>query len=216
VSEQKIKYEPKRTIKAPRKASQHRESKLQIACVNWFSAEYSHLKDLLLAIPNGGKRSKVEAGIMSAEGVKRGAPDLLLAVPFGGYPGLWIEMKVENGRVSEDQKRMQDRLVQQGYAVAVCWTLEEFMNDVNNYLTRKANENRPRTIVPRPARPIEGPHSYQPKSDFNEANHPPRRAAAQPRHHDHAPSETKPAVYAPATEAIQRKISRPKRRKQPK
>lgn len=45
----------------------HNESKLQRVCVQWFRVQYPHL--VLFAIPNGGRRGKVEASIMKGEGV---------------------------------------------------------------------------------------------------------------------------------------------------
>lgn len=51
-----------------RKATRHEESHLQRQCVAWFRLQYPKLARLLFAVPNGGGRSKVEAGIMKAEG----------------------------------------------------------------------------------------------------------------------------------------------------
>ncbi len=112
----------------------HHESRLQRSCVKWFRMQHRALAKLLIAVPNGGKRSKIEAMIMSGEGVTPGMTDLLLLVPRGKYHGLCIEMKYGKGTCSAAQNEYHELLLQQGYAVAVCWTLDEFMKDVNEYL----------------------------------------------------------------------------------
>lgn len=75
----------------------------------------------LFAVPNGGGRSKVEAAILKAEGVRPGVPDLMLALPTGHYHGLFLEMKRQNGgRVSPEQKAWIERLESVCYKAAVC------------------------------------------------------------------------------------------------
>ena len=75
---------------------------------------------LMFHIPNGGKRSKAEAGRFRAEGVKSGVPDLCLPVPRGQYHGLYIEMKTESGHTSDEQEWWGERLQAQGYVWRVC------------------------------------------------------------------------------------------------
>jgi hypothetical protein len=47
----------------------------------------------LFHCPNGGKRGRVEAAILSGMGVRPGISDLLLLVPRRGYLGLAMELK---------------------------------------------------------------------------------------------------------------------------
>lgn len=110
------------------------ESRIQQACVRWFRLQYPRLARLLIAVPNGGGRSKVEAAIMKGEGVTAGASDLLLLVPSGGCPYLCIEMKTPKGRQSPAQRQWQDEVEQAGGRYVLCRSLEEFMNVVNTYL----------------------------------------------------------------------------------
>lgn len=70
--------------------------------------------------PNGGSRRPAEAARLKAQGVKPGVPDILLPIPRGGYHGLYIEMKCDDGRLSEDQKDWITALRAQGYAAGVC------------------------------------------------------------------------------------------------
>lgn len=72
------------------------------------------------AIPNGGGRSKAQAGVLKAEGVRPGVLDTMLPKVRGGAAGLWIEFKSKDGRVTKEQKEELARLAADGYAVAVC------------------------------------------------------------------------------------------------
>lgn len=115
----------------------HIEDDLQAACVRWYSYQYSAKRDLLFAIPNGGKRNVREAARMKLQGVRAGVPDLMLAVPSGrggSYNGFFIEMKSEKGQLTAHQKDMQKRLSQMGYKTAVIRSVVEFVMLVTEYL----------------------------------------------------------------------------------
>lgn len=112
----------------------HIESQIQIACVRWFRYQYPQYSILLIAIPNGGARGKVEAAIMKAEGVTAGAADLALFVPSCGYHGLFIEMKTKTGRQQPTQKLWQADVESQGYKYCICRSLEDFIETISSYL----------------------------------------------------------------------------------
>ena len=112
----------------------HPESELQIACKKWFGLQYPKWNDLLIAIPNGGARSKVEAAIMKAEGVTPGVCDMMLAIPLHGWPGAFIELKIGSNTQSPAQKQWSNLAASVGYATALVYTLDEFMEFVNNYM----------------------------------------------------------------------------------
>ena len=71
--------------------------------------------------PNGGARSKAEAGIFKAMGVKAGVPDLIIV-----YRGrvVAIELKSEHGRLSPAQKAMHERLTRAGALVYTATRIE--------------------------------------------------------------------------------------------
>ena len=111
------------------------EHDLQVTCVQLFRWKHRELAGLLFAIPNGGQRNAVVAAKLKAEGVVPGVPDLLLAVPRGGFHGLWIEMKNgKAGELSTAQKEMHINLRAQGYRVEVCRTFEGFVTILRDYL----------------------------------------------------------------------------------
>lgn len=90
---------------------------------------------LLLAIPNGGMRSKATAGRLKAEGVRAGVPDLFLPVPVGKWHGLWVEMKVrKGGRILPEQANWIAWLRAMGYRVEVCPGADSAVRAISRYL----------------------------------------------------------------------------------
>ncbi len=93
---------------------------------------------LMFHIPNGGSRSRAEAGRFKAEGVKAGVPDICLPVPRGGYHGLFIELKrTQGGEVSPEQTAWLDALRAQGYRAEVCKGWEPAVRVIEEYLKQK-------------------------------------------------------------------------------
>lgn len=92
---------------------------------------------LLFHVPNGGARSKSEAGRMKRQGVKAGVPDLMLPVARGGYHGLFVELKAEKGSLTAEQKEWIRLLQEQGYAATVCKGLDEAIWTITNYMQGK-------------------------------------------------------------------------------
>lgn len=83
--------------------------------------------DRTFAIPNGGGRSKREAGRLKAEGIRPGVSDILCAVPSGTLHGLFIEMKSLTGDPSREQREWLSDCGGHGYAAACCRGANEAM-----------------------------------------------------------------------------------------
>jgi hypothetical protein len=114
--------------------SNHPESKLQQACITWFRYQYPKL--LLFAIPNGGYRRKTEAAIMKGEGVLEGVSDLFLACSDDiCYHGLFIEMKYGKNKLSKNQAQFLLNATKNNYAIAVCYSFDEFKTVIDSYLS---------------------------------------------------------------------------------
>lgn len=113
----------------------HEESKIQQACVKWFRYRYPRLWRNMVAIPNGYKTTMSQARIAKAEGMVAGAADLFLFCPSGPYNGLAIEMKTAKGRQQDTQKLWQRSVEEQGYKYVVCRSLEDFVKEVECYLS---------------------------------------------------------------------------------
>lgn len=112
------------------------ESAEQQALFQWadmMSRKYPQLS-LLYHIPNGGARSKATAGRLKAEGVKSGVPDLCLPVAKGKYHGLYIEMKINSNKPTQNQIKWIESLIVEGYQAKVCYGWQEAVKIIENYL----------------------------------------------------------------------------------
>jgi hypothetical protein len=75
-------------------------------------------------VPNGGRRSKAEAGIFRALGVRAGVPDLLLWARGGGH--FAIELKAGRRAVLSDaQVVWHSTLENLGHRVYVCRSVDD-------------------------------------------------------------------------------------------
>lgn len=87
----------------------------------------------IFSIPMGGARDKVTGARMKAEGARAGVPDIFVAVPAQGKHGLFIEMKVDGGTLSKLQEVWRERLLEQGYGYAVCYTVDDAIGLLEGY-----------------------------------------------------------------------------------
>lgn len=108
------------------------------AVVKWWgeaSGIYGLAPESLIHIPNEGKRSFRVAARLKAEGMRPGTPDFFLAVPRGGFHGLWVEMKRRRGGIVSDNQRLMLGIMEaQGYAVQVCYGAEQALDTIQGYL----------------------------------------------------------------------------------
>ena len=88
----------------------------------------------MFAIPNGGQRSIVTATRLKKEGVRRGVPDIFAPIARGNYHGLFIEMKIENGRVSTHQLEYLKALNEAGYRAIICLGFDDARAKILEYL----------------------------------------------------------------------------------
>lgn len=118
------------------------EGEEQAALFDWAYLQrntYPEL-DLLFHIPNGGSRNRLEAANLKRQGVKAGVPDLCLPVARGGFHGLYIEMKYEKNKPTENQNEWMNALQNQGYAVAVCYSWEQASKVITDYFKLKESK----------------------------------------------------------------------------
>ena len=135
-----------------------RESIVQQGAVKWFNLQYPQYRGLLVHIPNEGRRTiKVINGKpvciggakLKAEGLVKGAADLVLFIPNKYFHGLCLETKVElfdysTGKEkktktyqSPEQKEWQALVESQGYRYEVYRNIDEFRKIVLEYLDSK-------------------------------------------------------------------------------
>jgi hypothetical protein len=113
----------------------------QRALMRWLELQHPAAYEHTCHVPNGGGRSKAEAGIFRALGVKPGVPDLLCFLPRGGSAGLALELKRRNAppsAVSCAQAEWLTRLRENGWSVAVARGFDEARALFAAYLEGKA------------------------------------------------------------------------------
>ena len=108
------------------------EQQLLFRWARFYVSKYPELA-LLYHIPNEIKWNAAQGKQRKDIGVKSGVPDLCLPVARGQYHGLYIEMKAERGRVSENQKKWLKRLMEQGYLAKVCYGFDEAIRCIKEY-----------------------------------------------------------------------------------
>ena len=109
-----------------------KETIIQQHCVKWFRFQYPNLT--LISIPNEGKRTFSNARRMVAEGMTKGASDLILLRPNKTKHGLLIELKTKIGKQSPEQKEFQKNVEAWNYQYTVCRSLDDFMKCVSDYI----------------------------------------------------------------------------------
>ena len=91
----------------------------------------------LYHIPNGGFRPKVQAAMFQKMGVQAGIPDLHLPVARRGAHSLYIELKAEDGKLSDLQICQAKFLASEGNVVAFAWGWEMARDILLWYLGEK-------------------------------------------------------------------------------
>ena len=131
---------------------------MQQGAVAWFRYQFPSLAQLLVHIPNEGKRTVrwikgrpvcTGGARLKAEGMVKGAADLVLFVPNKYFHALCLETKVElfdystgKGKKtktyqSPEQKEWQALVESQGYRYEVYRNIDEFRKIVLEYLDSK-------------------------------------------------------------------------------
>lgn len=124
-----------KVTKAPHQA----ELEEQAALIGWADKTVINgikIGDYLLHIPNEGKRGPKAARDAKRLGVRTGVPDLFLALPRGGYAGLWIEMKAKGGKLSILQEVWLKKMSSVGYKAEVCFGYDHAVHGIVSYLNK--------------------------------------------------------------------------------
>lgn len=91
--------------------------------------------------PNGGGRSRAEAGILKATGVKAGVADLQIIDRAGRV--LWVEVKApacrvtgrRAGRLSDSQRDFRAAMEARGHHFAIAWSLDDLQRAIQQWET---------------------------------------------------------------------------------
>lgn len=111
----------------------------QINVVTWSKYRCGAFPELKLLhhCPNGGSRNEREAVKFKQMGVLAGVSDLHLPVPKGAYASLYIEMKYENGRLEDSQKRFLHAAADVGNFCVVCYDAQAAISVIDEYINLK-------------------------------------------------------------------------------
>jgi len=109
----------------------------QAALISWWAIAHKAFglpEYALLAIPNGGMRSKAVAGKLKAEGVRAGICDMVLPVSRKGFHGLWLEMKFGTNKPTPEQLEFMRWQQEEGYKCVICYDWMDARAEIEGYL----------------------------------------------------------------------------------
>lgn len=118
------------------------ERQIQSLFMQWVQVQYPPYRQLLIHIPNEGKRSLAEGRRQKELGLMRGVSDLFFAYPvkdrtsnqWWKYHGLWLEMKKKSGRETKEQISFRERMLSQGYQAQVAHSFDEAREIFEEYI----------------------------------------------------------------------------------
>jgi hypothetical protein len=89
------------------------------------------------------RQQMIQAVNRKRMGYEKGTLDLFFAKARGGYHGLFIEMKKQNGvpsDISPEQNKMAIKLADEGYSVSICFGYENAVRMLDKYMLINRNE----------------------------------------------------------------------------
>lgn len=123
------------------KYAKRSEDTEQINVILWANRNISSYPELvdLYHIPNGGSRNKAEAVKLKQMGVRAGVSDLHLPYPKGIYHGLFIELKYENNKATNEQIEFMKRMNDAGNLGVICYGAYATIELLEKYLGLDGN-----------------------------------------------------------------------------
>lgn len=120
------------SVKGYLKSGNLSESSIQKAIIKWISLHPS-LRNVVIHIPNEGKRTLTFGKSLKDIGMRPGVSDLFIAMMRHGYGGAWIELKSKNGVLSDYQKKFLNDMAEQNYFTKTCYSIEEAIEIIKWY-----------------------------------------------------------------------------------
>lgn len=114
------------------------EEALHRACHQWnelHEARHPILK-WMFHCPNGGGRSKAEAGRLKAMGVRPGVPDFVLPFPSpsGKWPGCAVELKSPDGKLTQKQREWLQHAHIMGWAIGIARDVDTYISLATTFI----------------------------------------------------------------------------------
>jgi hypothetical protein len=89
-------------------------------------------------VANERKTSPMHGRHLKMQGVKAGVPDILIFEPKGNFNGLALELKVGRNKLTPNQKEWEVKLGSCGWKFALCTTIDQVIEEVENYISQGA------------------------------------------------------------------------------
>lgn len=88
----------------------------------------------IMHIANERRCSIQQGRILKRKGVRAGVADVFLAIPKNGFHGLWIELKVGKGKLSDNQEKFLASMTAQNYMAVCVWGFDAAKAAILAYL----------------------------------------------------------------------------------
>lgn len=106
--------------------------------------QYCDIKKIpIFSIPNAQrlsfldrKKAVIAMVKLKKTGLKAGVPDLFIPMVKNGYSGMFLELKTTKGRLTSRQKEWLGILSENGYYAICCYSLDEAITQINQYLEK--------------------------------------------------------------------------------
>jgi len=121
----------------------------QIRVMQWCKSMEAYDKDysLIYHVPNEGNRNRKTGSNLVKAGLKKGVPDICVAVPKMGMHGLYIELKKDKqSKVSKEQIEWIKKLSHQKYIATVCYGADEAINLIASYMSSNISDLKVQNI----------------------------------------------------------------------
>lgn len=107
----------------------------QIKFFEYLGWKHKNYVDVCFSIPNEGKRTYVQLAQLVKAGLTSGVPDVFCAIPNKKHPGMFIEFKHGDNKLSPSQARIIPRLKEMGYQCEVCYSADEAIIIFDEYMS---------------------------------------------------------------------------------
>lgn len=111
-----------------------KEHDIQVALMRWMRLQHRKAYKVTYATPNAAKRTPRQGAYMKAEGLKSGVPDICIPIPRKGFGALYIELKREGGKLTDNQAEWLDNLNEAGNMAVLCVGFDAAKDTINSYL----------------------------------------------------------------------------------
>lgn len=115
--------QPLHSIPIKKEEAKHQAALVAALRFKWSVIPDTKLRPIIFHVPMGGSRDAREGANLKTQGALAGVPDLCLMLPSGKV--VWIEMKAEDGCLSNVQTLLHAHFSALGHTVLVAYNVFE-------------------------------------------------------------------------------------------